>query len=173
MHAHCGSSLSLHSSHGHLHVSCALWVLLLISFLIISLINLLFLVPDIFNFLDVVDKYPAYFRWGPWHPGRERFFYNKCINDLQKRTEAQIQAHSLLDREMAEMSHVEKMSYLQSQMHFDESMESIADSDLEDGEIKKLLTSSLYAQRASGKPDAMVVQERGKCTSVSLFIRRS
>ena len=45
-------------------------------------------------------------------------------------------------------------------MHFDESMESIADSDLEDGELQKLLTSPLYAQRASGKPDAMVVRER-------------
>ena len=31
MHAHCGSSLSLFSSHSHLHVSCALWALLLIS----------------------------------------------------------------------------------------------------------------------------------------------
>ena len=28
------------------------------------------------------------------------------------------------------------------------------------GELQKLLTSPLYAQRASGKPDAMVVQER-------------
>ena len=44
-------------------------------------------------------------------------------------------------------------------MHFDESMESNADSDLEDGEIRKLLTSSLCAQRASGRPDAMVIQE--------------
>ena len=26
------------------------------------LITLLFLLPDIFTFLDVVDKYPAYFR---------------------------------------------------------------------------------------------------------------
>ena len=43
------------------------------------------------------------------------------------------------------MSPVEKMSYLQTRMHFDESMESNADSDLEDGEIRKLLTS----QRAS------------------------
>ena len=58
------------------------------------------------------------------------------------------------------MSLVEKMSYLQSQMHFDESMESIADSDLEDEELQKLLTSPLYAQRASGKSHAMVVQER-------------
>ena len=33
-----------------------------ISFLIISLITLLFLLHDIFNFLNVVDKYPAYFR---------------------------------------------------------------------------------------------------------------
>ena len=30
-----------------------------ISFLVISLIPLLFLLPDIVNFLDVVDKYPA------------------------------------------------------------------------------------------------------------------
>ena len=45
-------------------------------------------------------------------------------------------------------------------MHFEEPMESIADSDLEDGELQMLLTSPLYAQRASGKPDAMVVQER-------------
>ena len=62
---------------------------------------------------------------------------------------------SLLDHEMAQVSPVEDLSYLQSQMHFDESMESI-----EDGELRKLLTSPLYAQRASGKPDAMVVQER-------------
>ena len=32
------------------------------SFLIISLIMLLFLLPDSFNFHDVVDKYHAYFR---------------------------------------------------------------------------------------------------------------
>ena len=57
-------------------------------------------------------------------------------------------------------------SYNQSQMHLHESMESIADSDLEDGELQKMLTSPLYAQKASEKPDAMVVQERerGKCT---------
>ena len=33
-----------------------------ISFLIISLITLLFLLPDIFNLLNVVEKCPAYFR---------------------------------------------------------------------------------------------------------------
>ena len=51
-------------------------------------------------------------------------------------------------------------SYLQSQMHFDDSVESIADSGLEDGDLQKMLTSPLYSQRASGKPDAMVVQEK-------------
>ena len=70
----------------------------------------------------------------------------------------QIQAQSLLDQEMAEMSPNEKMTHLQSRMHFDESMESNADSDLEDGEIRKLLTSSLCAQRASGRPDAMDIR---------------
>ena len=44
-------------------------------------------------------------------------------------------------------------------MHFDESVESNADSDFEDGEIRQLLTSSLYDHRASGKPDAMDIQE--------------
>ena len=57
------------------------------------------------------------------------------------------------------MSPIKKMSYLQSEMHFDESMESNVDSDLEDGKIRKLLTSSLCAQGASGRPDAMVIQE--------------
>ena len=33
-----------------------------ISFLTITLITLLFLLPDTFNFHDVVDKYSAYFR---------------------------------------------------------------------------------------------------------------
>ena len=45
-------------------------------------------------------------------------------------------------------------------MHFDDSEESIADSDLEDGELQEMLTSPLYAQKATGKTDAMVVQER-------------
>ena len=45
-------------------------------------------------------------------------------------------------------------------MHFDDSVESIAGSDLEDGELQKMLTSPLYAQKASGRPDAMVMQER-------------
>ena len=45
-------------------------------------------------------------------------------------------------------------------MHVDDSVESTADSDLEDGELQKMLTAPLYVQKASGKPDAMVVQER-------------
>ena len=45
-------------------------------------------------------------------------------------------------------------------MHVDDSVESIADSDLEDGELQKMQISPLYVQKASGKPDAVVVQER-------------
>ena len=74
----------------------------------------------------------------------------------------------------AEVSLVEKMSHLQSQMHIDESMESIADSGVEEGELEKLLTSPLYAQRASGKPDAMVVgREVTAHVSFITFIRES
>ena len=51
-------------------------------------------------------------------------------------------------------------SYFQSHMHLDDSLESIANSDLEDGEFPKMLTSPLYAKKASEKPDALVVQER-------------
>ena len=57
-------------------------------------------------------------------------------------------------------SKISETSHFQSQMHFDDSVECIADSDLEDGELQKMLTSPLYAQKPSGKPDAMVVQER-------------
>ena len=60
---------------------------------------------------------------------------------------------SLLDSEISETS------YFQSQMHFDDSVASVADSDPEDGELQKMLTSPLDAQKASGKPDAMVMQE--------------
>ena len=65
-----------------------------------------------------------------------------------------------------------EMSYLLSQMHSDDdSAESIVDSDLEDGELRKMLDSPLYRQdredcrlsripTAPGKPAAMI-QERG------------
>ena len=58
------------------------------------------------------------------------------------------------------VSKISETSYFQSQMHFDDCVESIADCDLEDGEQQKMLTSPLYAQKASEKPDVMVVQER-------------
>ena len=45
-------------------------------------------------------------------------------------------------------------------MRFDDSVESTAGSDLEDGELQKMPTSPLNAQNASEKPDAMVVQVR-------------
>ena len=57
-------------------------------------------------------------------------------------------------------SEIPETSYFQSRMHFDDSVGSIADSDLEDGELQKMLTSPLYAQKASGKPDAVVMKER-------------
>ena len=66
-----------------------------------------------------------------------------------------------------------EMSYIHSQMHSDyDSPESIADSDFEDGELRKLLASPLYIQgredhessrrpTASGKPEAVRMQKRG------------
>ena len=67
---------------------------------------------------------------------------------------AEVEEFGKLDSKLSEMS------YIQSLMHFDDSVESTADSDLEDGELQKMLSLPLFAQRASGKPDAMVVQER-------------
>ena len=55
-------------------------------------------------------------------------------------------------------SKISETSYFQSQMHFDDSVEIIAESDLR--ELHKVLTSPLYAQNASGKPVAMVMQEK-------------
>ena len=66
----------------------------------------------------------------------------------------EIRTHSLPDPKRSETS------YFQSHMHFDDSAESAADSDLEAAESQKMPTSPLYAQKASGKPDALVVQER-------------
>ena len=47
-----------------------------------------------------------------------------------------------------------------------------ADSDLDDGELQKMLTSPLYAQKASGKQDAMAVQEREVSAQVAQANRR-
>ena len=57
-------------------------------------------------------------------------------------------------------SELSETSSIQSMMHFDDSAEGTADSDLEGGELQKMLTSPLYAQKASGKHDAMVAQEK-------------
>ena len=76
-----------------------------------------------------------------------------------------------------------EMSCIQSQMHSDnDSAESTADSDLEDGELRKMLASPLYMQSrgdckssriptASGKPAAMI-QERSKCEASSSGLER-
>ena len=59
-------------------------------------------------------------------------------------------------------------SYFRSQMHSDDSVESIADSDLEDGELQKMLTSPLYVQKASEETRCNGhAGERGKCTKHS------
>ena len=60
-------------------------------------------------------------------------------------------------------------SYFQSHMHFDDSAESTADSDLEDGELQKMLFSPLYAQKASGKPDALFSSEQKNLIRSSMF----
>ena len=66
-----------------------------------------------------------------------------------------------------------EMSYVQSQIHSDyDSAESIADSDLEDGDLRKMPSSPLYIRgpgvsessrrpTASVKPDAVIIQRRG------------
>ena len=54
-------------------------------------------------------------------------------------------------------SEISETSYFQQHMHFDDSVESIADHDLDDGELQKMLTSPLYAQKASVRPDALGV----------------
>ena len=69
-------------------------------------------------------------------------------------------------------SKISEMSHFQSQMHFDDSVESIADSDLEDGELQTMLTSPLYAQKASEKLDAMAMQEREVSSQYTQAIER-
>ena len=64
-------------------------------------------------------------------------------------------------------SKISETSYFQSQMHFDDSMESIADS--EDGESQKMLTSPLYAQKALGNPVALFSSEQGNLIKSSVF----
>ena len=76
---------------------------------------------------------------------------------------AEIRTAGVPDSKLPETSHFRPW------MHFDDSEEGIADSDLEDGELQKLLTSPLYAQKASGKPDALISSEQGNLTRSSVF----
>ena len=57
---------------------------------------------------------------------------------------------------------IPETSCFQSQMHLADSVESTADSDLEGGELQTMLTSPLYAQKASEKPDALFSSEQGR-----------
>ena len=66
-------------------------------------------------------------------------------------------------------SKISEKSYFQSHTNIDDSAESIADSDLEDGELQKMLTSPLYAQKASGIPDALFSSEQGNLIRSSVF----
>ena len=73
----------------------------------------------------------------------------------------EIGTHSSPDSKVSETS-----------VYFDDSVESIADSDLEDGEKQKMLTSPLFAQKASGKPVAKVVQEREVSAQYTQAVRK-
>ena len=77
-----------------------------------------------------------------------------------------------------------EMSYIQSQMHSDyDSAESIADWDLEDGELRKMLATqgrgdqeSSRKPTASGKLEAVIIQKRGasaQCTQADHSTRES
>ena len=71
-----------------------------------------------------------------------------------------------ITKEVEEFRKIDNQSDIQSQMHFDDSAESIADSDLEDGELRKMLTSPLYAQKSNGEtPCNGDTGVREKCTT--------
>ena len=71
----------------------------------------------------------------------------------------EIRTAGVLDSELSETS------FFQSQMQFDDSVESIADSDLEDGEFQKMLTSPFLKPRKLQKTRCIGrAGERGKCT---------
>ena len=97
----------------------------------------------------------------------ERMWRTRSSSSDPRRSEfGEIGTHGLRNYQSND-SEISGTSYFQSHMHFDDSAESITDSDLEDGELQKMQTSPLYAQIASGKPDALVVPERGKCKNWS------
>ena len=82
-----------------------------------------------------------------------KFFEKKTTEEVEELGE--IGADVLPDCKISETS------CFQSQMHFDDSVESTADSELDDGELQKMLTSPLCAQKASEKPDALFSSEQG------------
>ena len=70
-----------------------------------------------------------------------------------------------LGRLAVQDSKLSETSCFQSQMQFDDSSESIADSDLEDGELQKMLTSPLKTPENFGETRCIArARERGKCT---------
>ena len=75
-----------------------------------------------------------------------------------------------------------EMLYVQSRIHSNyDSAESVSDSDLEDGELRKMLASPLHVHgrgdygssqktTASGKPEAVIIQKRGQVHNVLKLI---
>ena len=62
-------------------------------------------------------------------------------------------------------SKISGTSHFQSQMHFDDSVESIADSDLEDGELQKDADFTTVCPESFGETQCNGrAGERGKCT---------
>ena len=58
---------------------------LFISYLFISLLFLLFLLPCTFYFLDVVDHNHAHFRWGAGSPGQKELFHRCDVGEKFRR----------------------------------------------------------------------------------------
>ena len=70
-------------------------------------------------------------------------------------------------------SKLSETPYFQSQMHFDDSKESIADSDLEDGESQKMLTPTTVCPESLGETRCNGhAGERGKCTILKPIERK-
>ena len=80
---------------------------------------------------------------------------------LEKKITEEVEELGEIGTAVVPDSKLSETSYIQSQMHFDDSVESIADSELEDGELQKMLTSPLCDQKASEKPDALFSSEQG------------
>ena len=86
-------SLCLHSSHSHPHV----------SYLFISLIFLLFLLPVNFIFQDVVDNKPAHFRWGAGPPGQKELLHTIFEHDKKFPRDTVIIPHYLPEGALQEL----------------------------------------------------------------------